>query len=115
MLVDRKFYRAKDLYSAYGTEQVYLDREHPDACGIHTVLSPWHIKGRLLPWIPNLLQRRYYAIIGYDWTKDPRQTVNKPRKLKPKHPLAVVLAKLPPDQAIKHWRRLDSLGAFSCA
>jgi len=112
MLVDRKFYRAKDLYKAYDTEQVYLDRDHPDAVGIHTVLSPWHVKGRHLPWVPSELRRRYFGIIGYDWTKDLRQNAQKPQPRKPKHPLVLLLAKLPPDQAMKHWRRLNALGAI---
>lgn len=112
MLVDRKFYRAEDLYSAYDTEQVYLDRDHPDACGIHTVLSPWHVKGRHLPWIPSELQRRIYAIIGRDWTKDPRQTPAPKPELKPKLPLVQLLAKLPPEQAIRHWHRLAVGGAL---
>ena len=37
----------------------------------------------------------------------------KPKVLpKPKHPLAAKLANLPEEDAIRHWRRLDALGAF---
>ena len=111
MLVDRKFYRAKDLYTAYDTEQVYLDRDHPDACGIHTVLSPWHTRGRHFAWVPSEFQRRLFAIVGYDWTKSPRQ--GKARiKRKPKLPQVATLARLPPDEALKLWHALDAQGAL---
>lgn len=49
MVVDRWYYRAKDLYNAYDTEQRFLPPDHPKACAIHTVLSPWHTKGRYMP------------------------------------------------------------------
>jgi hypothetical protein len=111
MVVDRKWYRAKDLYNAYDTRQVFLDRTHPDACGLHTVLSPWHTVGRHLAWVPAKPLRFLFGVIGYDWTKSARNQ-QKPRHLKPKHPLAVTLSKLPPDVALMHWRRLDRLGAF---
>lgn len=111
LVVDRKFYRAKDLYDAYDTRQVFLDRGHPDAVGMHTVLSPWHTKGRYYAWIPGELQRRVFAMIGYDWTKSPRQ--GKWRiKRKPKLPQVATLAKLPPDEAVKLWHALDAQGAL---
>lgn len=112
LLVDRKFYRAADLYAAYDTRQKFLDRDHPDACGIHSVLSPWHTKGRHYAWIPPEWQRRIFVVIGYDWTQSPRQHAAKPPTRKPKQPLVQLLAKLPPDQALKHWRRLEALGAI---
>lgn len=109
MVVDRKWYKAKDLYNAYDTRQVFLDRDNPQAVGLHTVLSPWHTKGRFLPSPPPLLIRFIYGLLGKDWTKIPV----KPRPaLKPKHPLVATLAGLPPDQAMKHWQRLNALGAF---
>lgn len=37
------------LYSAYNTAQVYLDREHSQAKMLCTMLPPWYIKGRYLP------------------------------------------------------------------
>ena len=110
LIVDRKWYRAKDLYNAYDTQQVFLDRNHPQACGIHSVLSPWHTKGRYLPKVPPLFLRFIYGVLGHDWTKQPA-----PVKRLPKHQLAQMLSKLPPDQAIKHWHRLNALGAFNAA
>lgn len=113
MVVDRKFYKAKDLYQAYDTRQVFLDRDNPSAVGLHSVLSPWHIKGRYLPPPPPLMVRFVYGIIGRDWTVATPQKLATTPQIKPKHPLVMQLAKLPPDQALKHWHRLNSLGAFN--
>jgi hypothetical protein len=110
LVVDRKFYRAKDLYSAYDTEQVFLDRDHPDATGPYTMLSPWHTKGRYLPRIPPYFLRFFYGVIGYDWTK---QNAHKRPAIKPKLPLVASLSKLKPDDALRHWKRLEALGAFN--
>jgi len=110
MIVDRKFYKAKSLYRAYDTRQVFLDRDHPDAVGLHSVLSPWHIKGRHIAAPPAKWLRFLYGMVGIDWTVQKRDvTISK----KEKHPLAVLLSKLPPDQAIRHWRRLEARGAFA--
>lgn len=109
LVVDRRFYRASELFPAYDTQQIFLDREHPKACGLHSVLSAYHIKGRYLPVAPCRILRFVYAIVGYDWTA--AKMVNKP-KHKSKHPLAVKLRKLNPDDAVRHWKRLDALGAF---
>lgn len=107
MIVDRRFYRARDLFNAYDTQQLFLDRNHPKACGLHSVLSAYHIKGRYLPQAPSFLLRFIYGVVGYDWTKQPVKP-----QAKPKHPLAVRLSKLRPDDAVRHWKRLDALGAF---
>jgi hypothetical protein len=108
LTVDRKFYRAKEFYSAYDTQQLFMERNHPKACGLHTVLSAYHIKGRYLSNPPAKWLRYIYAFTGHDWTKQ----AAKPQR-KPKHELATLLAKLPHDQALLHWRRLDRLGAFN--
>lgn len=113
LLVERKWYRAKDLYNAYDTRQVFLDNDHPKACGIHTVLSPWYIKGRYLNWIPSKPLRFVFGVIGYDWTKARvNQAPKIMRILKPKLPIVQKLGRLKPDDAVKHWHRLDSSGAF---
>lgn len=110
MITDKKWYRAKEIYNAYDTRQVFLDRGHPDACGLHTVLSAWHVKGRYLPSPPPLLLRFIFGVVGYDWMA--AAMARQRPLLKRKHPLAVTLSKLNPDEAIKHWRRLEALGAF---
>lgn len=112
LIVDRKFYRARDLWHAYDTRQVFVDRGHPDACGLHTVLSPWHTKGRHYAWIPAEWQRRLFAVVGYDWTKSPRQNKAPKPERKGKLPVVALLGKLPPDQAMRHWHRLNAQGAI---
>lgn len=107
LLVDRKFYRGKDLYAGYDTRQVFLDRGHPDACGLHSVLSPWHVKGRYLPKSPPFLWRFLCGVAGIDWTVHPSRPA-----LKPKLPIVARLSKLPPDEAVRHWRRLEAGGAI---
>ncbi|MCK9283970.1 MAG: hypothetical protein M0P39_06770 [Rhodocyclaceae bacterium] len=104
LVVDRKWYKGVDLYAAYDTQQIFLDRDHPQASGLHTVLSHWHTHGRYLPHIPTFLEK---LRAWWDGAHLPKPSP------KPKHRLADLLAKLPPDQAVKHWRRLDSLGAFA--
>lgn len=111
MLVDRKWYRAHDLYFAYDTRQVFLDRDHLDAVGLHSVLSAWHNKGRYVVQRPSFLLRFYYGLKGYDWTVKPAPVV---KQLKEKLPLVLTLGKLSPSDAVRHWKRFDSLGAFSC-
>lgn len=50
LFIERRWYRGSDLYAGYDTQQIFLDREHPQACGIHTKLSSWYLKGRYLGW-----------------------------------------------------------------
>jgi len=107
LIVDRKFYRGNDLYKAYDTRQVFLDRNHPKAQGLHTVLSAWHVKGRHLPKPPPFLLRFFYGVIGYDWTKTKNE-----RQLKPKHKALESLTGLSPDQVIKQWKLIESEGGF---
>ena len=114
MIVDRHWYRSHELHKAYDTRQVFLDRDHPQACGLHTVLSAWHIKGRHLAYIPNKTLRYVFGLLGYDWqSRAERQALQPKPQLKPKHHLAVLLSRLPPDQAVRHWRRFEQLGAFN--
>lgn len=113
LVVDRKFYRAKDLYAAYDTEQRFLDRDHPKAVGMHSVLSNWHTEGRYLPPPPPKWLRVLYGIFGYDYIAKFRQQLNTAPKRKPKHPLVVKLGHLPEAEALRHWRRLETLGAFN--
>lgn len=48
--LETKFYRGKELYPCYDTQQIFLDREHPAAVGLHSRLSAFHTKGRYLGW-----------------------------------------------------------------
>jgi hypothetical protein len=51
LLIGRKWFKGIDVYEAYDTQQVFLDRDHDLAVGIHTVLSCYHLKGRYLSWL----------------------------------------------------------------
>lgn len=48
LVVDRKWYKGPPLYPCYQTQQIFLDRDHPDACGMHTVLPPRLTHGRYM-------------------------------------------------------------------
>lgn len=108
--VGRKWYKAKELYGAYDTEQKFLDRDHPAACGLHTVISPWHYKGRYLGKAPSKIMQFLYNLRGIDWTKlqQPKTPV-----VRAKLPLVQLLMQLPEEQRLHHWHRLESVGAFS--
>jgi len=107
LVVGRKYFRSKDIFQAYDTEQKFLDRNHPMATGFHTVLSPWHVKGRHMGTIPTPFIRFFYGLVGKDWT-----TKDSPKKSlkKPKLDIVQKLSKLSPDAAIKQWHRCNALG-----
>lgn len=112
MIVDRQWYRAKDLYQCYDTEQRFLDRDHPKASGMHSVLSNWHTEGRYLPPAPSKPLRFLYGLAGVDYVAKLRAQRNDQPRHKPKHPAVVAVANLPEPQRVKVWRYLESLGAF---
>ncbi|MCE5180453.1 MAG: hypothetical protein LLG15_01500 [Betaproteobacteria bacterium] len=127
---DRWMYQAKDLYSAYDTKQVYRPSVLLSGgvimppVGLHCTLSAWHLKGRymakkesILPFLLSLWWRvPMYGIaqfcVACGWL-EPDQAISDAPVPIPKHPIAVMLSKLPPDQAVKHWKRFNALGAFS--
>lgn len=113
MVVDRKWYKALELYSAYDTEQKFLDRDHPAANGLYTVLPPYYVSGRYLGKRPNKFAVFVYNLLGIDWVANLRRAL--PVARRQKHPLAVALGKLPERDAIRHFQRLDTLGAFGRA
>lgn len=104
LVVDRWYYQAKDLYSAYDTRQVFTD--NGPIQGAASMLSPWHLKGRYLP-----SKARPWLLQFVDGLRGKPLAVPKPLP-KPKRPLVELLGRLPPDQAMKHWRRFEALGAI---
>lgn len=42
MVLDRDTFRGDDLHAAYDTRQIFKE----DSCGMHSVLSAWHLAGR---------------------------------------------------------------------
>jgi hypothetical protein len=98
MVADRASFIGKDLEKCYDTRQVFqLDYPH----GTHSVLSPWHVKGRYLEEVkkPSFFAR----LIG---------TRPKPVKPapKPRSPVLDLVAQLPPHEALAMTRRLIALG-----
>lgn len=100
--IERKWFRAKDLYAAYNTQQIFEAQGSDASPGIHTVLSAWHIKGRYLP--PSFLEKLRAWLRGERRSRRPAA--------KPKLALVLLLSKLPPHQRIRHWHRLNALGGF---
>lgn len=105
LVVDRKMYMAKELYPAYQTQQVFLERGHPDAVGLHTVLSAWHVHGRYLGEKRPLIERLFAQVFG-----EPRPVIRPAPK--PRHHLVTLLQNLPEPERIRHFKRLEALGAF---
>lgn len=100
IVADRWVYQAKDLYAAYNTRQVFTDRY---AHGVFSYVPPWHLKGR---HEKPLLDRLRAALAAKFEPSHIRPS------LKPKKPLIEALGRLSPDEAIRHWKRLDALGAI---
>lgn len=102
IVADRWVYQAKDLYAAYNTRQIFCDTYDS---GLYSYLPPWHLVGfRQKTW-----QERLAAWYREKLADPPRP----PYVLKPKRDLVRLLASLDPDEAVRHWKRLDALGGFS--
>lgn len=96
---DRWVYRGRALYSGYNTRQVFTSDY---ACGPFSYLSPWHLVG----W----RQKTFRERLAEWWDRSPVLVKPEP---KAKLPLVQILGQLPEPEALRHWRRLDALGAFS--
>lgn len=92
---DTWIYQGKDIYAGYDTRQIFSDTY---SSGPYSYLPPWHLGG----WKYQSNWDRFQ-----EWLNPPKPVA------KPKLPVVEMLSKLPPDQALRHWRRLDALGAFS--
>lgn len=107
MVVERKWYRAKDLHSSYDTRQIFLDRDHPDAVGLHSVLSAWDLRGRYLPQASS-----FWVTLFRSCLPGRSSASSSVSPAHSKHHLVVLLSRLNPDDAVRHWKRLEALGAF---
>ena len=99
ILSDRWTYRGKNLYAAYDTEQKF-SATYSD--GIFSYLSPWHVKGRYEK-LPMGWRDYIRAFFSSSLVKLPA---------KPMHPLARLVAQLPASERVRHFQRLEQLGAF---
>ena len=95
---DHWIYRGVDLFDCYSTKWVSV-ADTGEGC--YSVLPASLSKWRYVPQKPAFWRR---------WLFSP-PPVKRPRA-RPVHPLVALLAKLPEGERLKHWRRLDALGAF---
>lgn len=98
---DRWTYRGVNLYDCYDTRQVFRE-DYSD--GTWSYLPPWHIKGRHMEKLPMRPSERLKA-----WLSPPPRPKPQPR---PQSPLVALLSRLPADQRIRHYRRLQQAGAL---
>jgi hypothetical protein len=101
LLAERWWYQAKDLYDAYDTRQIFRD---DDSAAVYSVLPPWHLTGRYQPSLGVLDKLRLAWAAAM-----PRPAPPVP---KPRVPLVDLLARLPPDERVRHFKRLEMLGAI---
>ena len=101
LVVERRWFRSAELFPAYRTQQVFLPRDHPEACGLHSVLSGWHVVGRYLgPPLP-YWRRWLRGFMGVS------EVVRLP---KAKLPAVAALQCLPADERVWRWWELQRLG-----
>lgn len=108
LVVDRWLFRARELYDAYDTKQVFQDTKlvytrdgkvvAMPHVALHSMLSPWHTFGRYTP------RRSFVNELAEIWNPPGRQRVSKPSaKLQP-------LMRLSPDVRWRAAQRLVSVG-----
>lgn len=105
MIANRAVFSGKDVEPCYDTRQVFMENyEH----GTHSVLSPWHVKGRYLPQPePGFWASLFAGLLGRSGSAPVRRAVNVVRD-----PVAVRAATLA--RALPVDRRLPFVAAF-CA
>lgn len=97
LIANRAMFTGKDIEKCYDTRQVFVEN-YPH--GTHSVLSPWHIKGRFLA--PE--KAPFWSTFVRSLLGKKTAAVKKPPVLKPKAPLVAQIAKLPPDRRIAFMR-----------
>lgn len=106
LCVDTWNYRGVAFYSAYDTKQVFSPL-YPH--GVHSLLSPWHLKGRYLPPPPSFHEKLQDAWQQFLDAGQPPRPVPRPIE----HPILARIAKLPcPEQRLQFYRRFEAAGAF---
>lgn len=104
-VVGRWVYRGLTVQDGYDTNQVFVESTSDKATFPHSVLSPWHVRGRYLP-PPFFDQMRDFLSGAKPWRSGYR--------LKPKHPLVQKIMRLPdPKKRIEFLQRFEACGTFS--
>lgn len=106
LIVERRWFRSHELFPGYQTQQIFLPRDHPRACGLHTMLSGWHLEGRYLAGVPSWPVRLWYGLTGRRWV----DAVSKLPVTKPKLPAVRWLSTLPADVRVQAWQRAEAVG-----
>lgn len=111
LITNRLVFTGKDVEACYDTRQVFLEN-YPH--GTHTVLSPWHVKGRYMQQPKKgFFASLFGALLGARGPVVP--VVRSPLTFDPVAAKAAAMARsLPPDQRIAFLRSCLSGGA-ACA
>lgn len=103
VVIERWWSRGEDVFQCYDTAALFEDSDGPYSV-LPATHSTWRHKPLTLPEKVIDIFKPYPANCYQASRIAPRP--------KAKHPLVELLAKLPQDEAVKHWHRLNSLGAF---
>ncbi|MCX7166581.1 MAG: hypothetical protein NTV11_09940 [Rhodocyclales bacterium] len=118
MVSDTWIYRAKDMYRAYDTRQVFKDERGTEtyqvgqgvggvASGAFSYLSPWHTAGRHAGPSLNLVEQwREFKRLAIEGPPRPKLSI------KPKHPVVAAVMKMRPEDRMLAVRKLEALGVF---
>jgi len=102
LVADRWVFRGDDLNDAYNTAQVFTDK-YPH--GTHSLLSRWHLEGYKSPE-PVPVGVRIARHMGFMLPPKKRPARG------PQSPALALIAKLPADERMKHFKRLQEAGAL---
>lgn len=101
LVAERWVYRGNHLFAAYDTTQRFSPN-YPN--GPYSLVPPGYF--------PEEVKPSPFAKLRAWWNGE-HCVHNKPRPDVEPHPLVKLLERLPPDERLKHWQRLDRLGAFA--
>lgn len=107
VMAERWVVRGTPLFRAYNTRQ----RFRADyASGPFSLLPPWNLEGWRTP-LP-MWKRALHIAPKVPLVSPVTVTQKKTAAVRPKHELVTLLERLPPDERVRHWRRLEQAGAF---
>lgn len=108
VVIERWFSRGEDAFRCYETDGwADADLERGPYSRLSSNLTTWRYKPL------TLTERVRHAYKPFSASSIPGRRTWAP--LRPKNRVAELLAKLPPDQRLKHWHRFNALGAFAPA
>jgi len=102
LVAERWIYRGNDLFACYDTTQRFSARYDR---GPYSLIPPGYFNRETKP------QGFLAAMLSSLKREAPAKP--KPLPIADQHPLVKFLAKLPPEQRVKHWQRCSANGAFN--